>query len=202
MSVEQHERAAQAEQDEAKAHADQYDPSLEGTEELCPGGLICWTTWSNPTAEHNQEANRHRQLAKKHREAAEALRTAEAQACVGVDERDRDLSPFFHAPDIQRVTVPTPESQNPVEVVFRPVQGLTEAGLQKLVDCHIARSAATGHEMPDMDYCPLVPRGVQAAVSTRDGAFVVTISVENNERDARAEVLKRATALEQRTKAG
>ncbi len=197
MSVEQHEHAAQREQDEAKAHADQYDPGLEGTEEMCPGGgLICWTTWSNPTAEHNQAANHHRTLAKKHRKAAEALRKAEETACQGVDERDRDLSPFFHTSDIARVDVPEAGSDASVVIAFRAVSGLTMETLQPLLACHIARSAAMGHEMPEMDYCPLVPRGVSATASSMDGVVIVTISIDNSA-GTRDEVLRRANQLKQ-----
>ncbi|MCA9688556.1 MAG: hypothetical protein R3A51_00640 [Nannocystaceae bacterium] len=197
MSVAEHERVAQAEQVQADEHEQQYDPTREETTQDCGGAAFCWTTWSNPTEEHKREAEQHRQLAQKHRAAAEKLRVAEEEACAGIDERDRDLSPFFHWPDIASVAVPTLESKQPVEIVFRTVPGLSKTGLLQLVDCHIARSAAAGHEMPEMDYCPLVPRGVQASVSERDGSFVVTITAESD-RGSRENLLRRAERLKQR----
>lgn len=196
MSVTQHEHAAQAEQDNAKTHAEQYDPGLEDTTEICGGGTVCWTTWSNPTAEHNQAANQHRTLAKKHRKAAEALRKAEEAACQGVDERDRDLSPFFHTSDIARVDIPEAGSDAPIVITFKAVSGLSVDKLQTILKCHIARSAAMGHEMPEMEYCPLVPRGVSATASQAEEGLIVTISIDDGT-ETRDEVLRRADQLKQ-----
>ena len=63
----------------------------------------CWTSVSNPTAEHLREAEEHRRHAADHRASSVALRDAEARACVGITPDDRDMSPFEHVEDIATV---------------------------------------------------------------------------------------------------
>lgn len=195
MSVEGHERAAMVAQEESDQHSDLYDPSQDYASTDCAPD-VCLPTWSNPTSAHRDEAARLRRLARQHRKAAQALREAEEAACAGVNERDRDLSPFFHVDDIRSVTVPALDSDEPVTVTFGRVPGLTKESLQTLIDCHLARSASMGHEMPGMDYCPLVPRGVEASVSTEGEALVVSVAVAQGT-ESRAEVLRRAVKLEE-----
>ncbi len=78
-------------------------------------------------------------------------------------------------------------------VVFRALPGLTAPWLQRVVDCHLARNAALGHAVPEMPYCPLVPKGVSATVTeTRDG-FAVTISAKDAE--TANEILTRSKGL-------
>ena len=194
MSVEGHEGAASQVQEEADAHTEQYDPSKNTFSNDCTLDF-CWQTWTNPTSVHRDEADRLRRLAKRHRRGAARLREAEQKACVGVDDRDRDLSPFFHTDDIFGVSVPTLYSDDPVEITFAPVGGLTQESLQQLVDCHLARSASMGHEMPEMDYCPLTPHGVKATVTTREVGLVVNIWVDAGS-ESRREVMKRAQKLQ------
>jgi hypothetical protein len=57
---------------------------------------ICWTSVENPTATRLDEAEKHHRAAADHRAASVALRQAEARACGGISEADRDMSPFDH----------------------------------------------------------------------------------------------------------
>jgi hypothetical protein len=165
---------------------------------------ICWTSVENPTAAHLDEAEKHRRHAADHRAASVALRQAEARACVGISEADRDMSPFEHREDIVAVAplvVPEADARamTPAErllgaaVTFRAVRGLTAECLQRVVDCHLARNAAFGRVVPEMPDCPLVPRGVQARVTSAASGLVVEIRA-SHPAGAR-EVLARAQRL-------
>lgn len=205
MSAAEHEAAASQEERASGAHEEQYDPAASATQKSCSptraGGGACWTSQTNPTAEHRERAARHRELAARHRSASEALRSAEASACAGIPEEDRDVSPLHHREDIRSVTPLEEEVKTGkavaarltgAEVTFRAVPGMTAEWLQRLVDCHMARNAAIGHEaasseMPD---CPLTIRGAQATVRSLGDGFAVAIRA--NEEAAAREILRRA----------
>ena len=68
--------------------------------------------------------------------------------------------------------------------------------LQHIVDCHVARSAALGHVVPEMLYCPLVPNGVTAKVTVASDGFAVAIRADDPA--SADEILRRARALERR----
>ena len=116
--------------------------------------------------EHHYQAERHRRLAEAH---AEILDPSDA---------DGELS------------IPV------ARVTFGPVPGLDEATLRRLAECHLARGAALGHEVPEMDYCPLVPRSASAKVATIGKQLAVTITVDESHF---GEVLRRAELLVERT---
>jgi hypothetical protein len=78
-------------------------------------------------------------------------------------------------------------------IVLRAVPGLTAEWLQRLVDCHLARNAALGHDVPEMPDCPLVPRGVSARVRSVGNGFAVDVRSEDP--DVAADVLARARRL-------
>jgi hypothetical protein len=201
MSVAQHEQAAAQE----KAAAEQAPPTV-GTRGLQPKtgpSFIRWTARDNPNAEQAGTAGEHRKAAAAHREAAQALRDAEASACAGLSDEDRDESPFFFKADVASVEVlvePAPgrggKSSLPEKVgaaaVFRAVPGLTAEWMQRLVDCHLARAAAVGHQMPDMSYCPLVLRGVTAKVTSAGGGF--RVEVRSDDPKTVAEIIRRVNA--------
>ncbi len=209
MSAAEHEAAASQEQQADDAHAQQHDPAATTSKERCEQvrarGSVCWASETNPTAGHASEAEHHRELASKHREASDALRTAESSACSGVPEEDRDLSPFGHGGDIRSVS-PLQEDVRMgkgtstraagAEVVFRAVPGLTAEWLQRVVDCHLARNAAIGHEASaaEMPLCPLTLRGAQARVRSVGDGFAVAI--RSDDAVASKEILKRAEALQ------
>jgi hypothetical protein len=140
-------------------------------------------------------ADEHRKAAEAHRKGSAALRDAEGKSCVGIAEDDRDQSPFHHAEDITRVDVigGAGKPETGVVVVFRAVPGMTEAGLQKVIDCHLARNAALGHQVPEMDACPLVPKGARAKVAKTADGFSVTIDADSP--DGQKEIVARGKKL-------
>jgi hypothetical protein len=131
---------------------------------------------------------------------------AEATACIGISDHDRDTSPFAHSEDVVKIA--------PLDVAgsggtfqregavftFRAVPGMTAEWLQRVVDCHIARNNAMGHLAADMEYCPLVPANVRAVVKPTAGGFAVEVSSGN--RASVADILVRANALEKRRREG
>ena len=162
---------------------------------------ICWTR-SDTEQAHRDLAERHRRLAAAHSAEADALREAEARACVGVAEEDRDISPFLRSDDILRVEMldagaAEDESTIPVvRVTFGKVPGLDNENLERLIGCHLARNAALGHDVPEMEYCPLVPHGAQARVAADGGDLTVTIAAGES---SVGEVRRRAQRLAERS---
>ncbi len=212
MSAAQHEREGQAHSAAAVAQASQYDPNATVERSRCSprggpraGGEFdgaCWTSASNPTAEHTRAAADQRRQAAEHRAASAALRDAEARACVGIHPDDRDTSPFEHIEDIERVE-PLVESTGPGStptrrtvgaiIAFRTVSGMTGEWLQRVVDCHIARNDTLGHLGNHMPNCPLVPHGAQAHVtSTRSG---IAVAIRSDNPTTASEILARAERL-------
>lgn len=201
MSQAEHQAAAAQHEHAGGEHAAQYDDKAMTDPGDCMQYLgSCWG--SNPTEQHRQDAEEHRRAAAAHRSAAASLTSAEARACRGVSEADRDISPFFHREAIVEVK-PLSREVYPAEraveeeagatVVLLPAPGLTAERLQRIIDCHIARSAAVGHDMPEMAYCPLALRGVTATVTSAGNGFAVNIAATDPA--TTAEVLRRARAL-------
>lgn len=211
MSVAGHETSASREELTAAEHEGRYDPAAAQRRERCRGGRTaaadidpCWTQVTNPTAEHLKHAEEFRARAADHRAASQALREAEARACAGVPEADRDESPFDRREDIEGIEKlyvtqggkqPTRRLEGAV-VEFRAVPGLTSQWLQRVVDCHLARNAALGHEVPEMLSCPLVPKGARATVVPTQRGFAVEIRGADTE--AAAEIARRAEMLSRR----
>lgn len=205
MGADAHEATAVAHDAEATAAAASYDPAATEGHRHCGGGkgdTPCWTSITNPTESFLREAERHREMAEAHRAASQALRDAEAIACVGLAAPDRDQSPFeAHSTDIARVEpfsvqrggkVPDEHLLGAV-ITLRAVEGLTAEWLQRVVDCHVARNAAVGHAMPEMVDCPLVPAGARAEVASTGSGFAVTIRSDDGA--AAADILARARRL-------
>jgi hypothetical protein len=204
MGAAQHQAAAEREEQASEPHAAQYNPNAAVTRERCASSraydVACWTSTTNPTGEHLETARRYRQMASDHRAASQALRDAEARACAGLSDDDRDMSPFHHREDIVGVeplyastVFGTTTRVEGAVVTFRAVPGMTAQWLQRVVDCHLSRNAALGHDVPEMAYCPLVPRGVDAKVSATATGFAVTL--RSDDADTAAEVLRRSRAL-------
>ena len=196
MSMASHEAAA-TRADQSATVGGQPNPSGESRPCLVADG--CWT---RTASERPAEVQQQRELAAKHRAAAAALGQAEAQACSGISADNRDMSPFFHREDVASVRPLSREvrqGKNIVHedrgatVVFRAIPGLTAEWLQREIDCHIARAASVGHDMPEMSYCPIVLKGVTAKVSTVRGGFAVAI--ESEDPDTKNEILRRSNAL-------
>jgi hypothetical protein len=147
-------------------------------------------------------AAEHRRHAADHRAASQALRQAEASACNGIAEADRDQSPFTRVEDVEsveRLTDPGGIPKQPPKLVgavvtFAAVEGMTAEWLQRVVDCHLARNAALGHVASDMPTCPLVPKGASASVSSTGHGFAV--SIRGEDAASSREIFERAQQLE------
>ena len=204
MSATQHEAMAKQEDTAAADHAAQHDPNATAKTERCPRGqsIPCWTSTANPTQKHASDAESHKEMAAKHRAAAGALAQAEATACSGIDAEDRDESPFYHREDIASVA---PIERNVTQgrqsttvgagatVTFRAVPMLTAEWLQHEVNCHLARGASMGFNMPEMSYCPLMLKGVKATVSRAGDGLAVQVT--SDDASTAKEILSRAQAL-------
>ena len=198
LSAAQEDMLAARQEREAAAHRASFDPAARTRQEKCThhggGGtdsdfFECWESVVNPTESQLREAREHQRVADERRAASETLKLAEARACSGLSAADRDTSPFAHRDDILAVS-PLPRG---AIVVFKYVPTLTQEHLQKIIDCHIARNDALGHNVPEMGYCPLVPRDVSAKVTSLESGLAVTI--ESTDKDAAREVRSRAEAL-------
>jgi hypothetical protein len=142
-------------------------------------------------------------LAAEHRAASQALRDAEARACVGLADADRDMSPFAHREDVASVQPLTVKSAvgkfgsstrtMGAVVILRAVPGLTAQWLQRVVDCHVARNGALGHDAAEMPDCPLVPNGITANVTPTETGFAVAI--QSDDPAVAQEVLRRTQGL-------
>lgn len=213
MSAASHETTAAQEDLAAREHEQRYDPAARERSEKCRGITTakdgtanepCWTSVTNPTAEHLKHSEEHLARGAEHRAASQALRDAEARACVGIPVADRDESPFDHREDIARVDPLYAQQQGKqasqrltgAVVVFRAVPGMTAQWLQRVVDCHLARNAALGHDVPEMSYCPLVPKGVTASVTPGQAGFAMEIRSDDSE--TAKEILRRAEAARSR----
>jgi len=207
MTAGQHEAAAKSEEQAAKEHPAQYDPSQAVLPTInCPfsAGLNCyraWTSVESPTERHLAEGKRHAELAAQHRAASQALRDAETRSCKNVPEGDQDVSPFYHREDI--VSVATLKANVPyggpiigAEVVFASLPGMTAEWLQRVVDCHLARNAVLNDAEKMASYCPLAVPHVKAAVRSVGSGFAVDVT-SNDEKSVR-EIISRAEALKNR----
>jgi len=182
-SVAQHEAAASVEDRQAAT--------------LCQAGngTVCWSDRAS------SEAKKLREMAARHRAAAQSLLNAEASACEGIAPEDRDRSPFFHGADIRSVS-PLDEALGMgarfagATIVFRAVPGLTAEWLQRIVECHLARDAAVGYDMPEMADCPLSIPGVSATVVSAGDGFAV--KVHSGDDAAAAEIWRRAQRIKAR----
>lgn len=199
MSTTGHEAAARDEDRESAEHMSQYDPSAtigarsgaRGCTEAFTGS--CWSWESNPTAGQREQAAQHHRIAEEHRAAAQSLRDAEARACAGISEADRETSPFEHREAIAAVRPTEDGGEAGVTIDLIAVPGLTAQWLQYAIDCHLARNAALGHDVPEMPTCPLVPSGVTATVRVVGDHLAVDVRAESDE--GAAEVRTRAARL-------
>lgn len=194
MSVHDHDQASKAHDDAAT--------SLEAECAQLPKSAPCWKSRDDALVKE------HRDVAAQHRAASAALRDAENQTCAGISDEDRDTSPFERLQDITSVAdlletappytkVAPPRRVVGVVVTFRAVPGLTAEWLQRLVDCHLARSAALGHVLPEMHDCPLVPRGTSARVRSVGNGFAVEVRGDDDK--AVDEISARGKRLLERT---
>lgn len=189
MSAAEHDKAAAEAEAEAVEEEAQYDPNT-----VIFDGSNCseFCFRANPTEIHLQEANRLRREAAAHRDASHDLQVAEERACGDIPELHRDFSPFYH---VDHITGAELEGDGPIVVHFDAIPKTTAEGLQRLVDCHVARNAVLGYDIESMGFCPLAVEGVEATVEATDGGFDIELKPGSDE--ARAEVRARVEALTQ-----
>jgi len=109
MSIAQHESAAAREEKQAA-----QDTSAGS----CKPDRVCWSDTQEQLAKHHE-------LAERHRAAAQALSDAEARACTGLPEEDRDTSPFDHYSDLSSVSRLYDQVPGPYNSESRPFAGAT-----------------------------------------------------------------------------
>jgi len=167
------------------------------------GEPVCWTSTSNPSVEQAEQLIELRRAAATVRTAARALTDAEERACAGLDQEERDVSPFYHRDDIVSARVLNEKARTGkgtlmrragARVQFRPVPGLTAARLRLQIDCQIARAAAVGHSMPETSYCPLSLGEIEVEVFVMGNGFTVDIKAEDAQ--TAEEIVRRVYALE------
>jgi len=208
MSTTQHETAAAQESSASNLHSAQYAPDATAQVEPCDVGSealrggACWSSTINPTEQLRADAQKHERLARQHRAAAQALRDVENTVCSGLSENDRVTSPFFHREDISSVSQAEVSVSDGLEshqqfaggrAVFRAVPGMTAEWLQRLVNCHLARAASVGFDMPEMSYCPLVLKSTSATASSAGDGFAIAVTSEDP--STAAEIWRRMQAL-------
>jgi hypothetical protein len=203
VSAEQHDQNAASDEARAKQEDQRYDPDATETISRCgPTGITgvsnldaisegpCWSAHINPTSKHHAQAVKLRKAAAKQRAASQALRDAEAVACSGLTDADRDESPFIHAEDIAAVTT---DPGNGATVVFKPLTGMTVPWLKKLIKCHTARAAALGYQVPEMSDSPLVLQGITTAVTQQSQG--IAVEIRSTSKATALEIVHRAEAM-------
>ena len=190
-SVAAEERAAR-DSERAAGVLEKQAAKEDGSEMIRCGGVadaitgpICYSDRRLINKE-DELAGQKRHEAAEHRRVSQALRDAENRACSGVPEADRIESPFAHWADIRFVQV-LPDG---ARFEFRAIPGLDAPWLRHVVDCQLARDDALGHDVPELPYCPLVPRGATARVSPWEGGYAVEVT--SSDKEAAAEIVRRA----------
>jgi hypothetical protein len=134
-----------------------------------------------------------------HRAAAQTLRTEEQRACAGIPENERDASPLAAyelssvAPLYSTPTKTAPQRLEGAVATVRAAPGVSGPWLQRLVDCHVARSAANHPTAAEMANCPLAVPGSEARVAPARAGF--EISIRGEDREVAAEIWRRAQVL-------
>jgi hypothetical protein len=142
-----------------------------GCYERAPG-QVCWPIqrWSPQEIFDETTAENDRAAAQEHRRVALALREAQLSACAGVDERDLAPGEVMDAQVIQG-----PDGVAGARVRYHDLRQLSSDDLQRALDCRVARDDALGHESPQLGYCPLVPRGASATVTTVPHGYMLEV---------------------------
>lgn len=151
----------------------------------------CWTSVTNPTAHHLEDAERNRREAEAHRARAAALIGAEKRACAGLAPSSIDHSPFFHREDVLE-TEPVRDGNKirGARALFARVPGLTADWLRRAASCHQARAAVMGYSPTFMPYCPLVVAPSKVTVTESDAGLWLQIT----SKDSGAAIWDRARA--------
>ena len=165
MSAEEHRAAGDEHEEEAGTHDSRYDPEAQRT-----GRSIVGTSdfaydegTYNPTAHHQDTAERHRGIAQQHRAAAAALELFEEAQCSMFPPSTRVTCPLL-GQTVEAADVPD-------GVRLRLREGVNADAALDHVRCHLA--FARSHGRQGMDRCPLYLPEVSVA-PTEDGALILT----------------------------
>jgi hypothetical protein len=144
-----------------------------------------------------------RNEAERHQAAARELRATEQQLCAGIPLEERDLGPFAHHDQLERVeplldrafAKAPPNVPSGATVHLRATPGVTVEWLQRVIDCHLAHHAVVG-ATPASHASPMfAPEPPEISVRSTGGGFIIIIRSSSLYAD---EVLRRARALEAR----
>lgn len=199
LSAAEHEAAALAEEEEAREHIAMAMAMEPEPARMCgiDGGVPyapCWSRMANSADYNLWAAKQHEKRAREHVAAAVLLRDTEQRACQNVSIEDKEISPFYHRIDILK-SDPVYEGDTPLgaDVFFRKVPGMSREGLQKIIDCQMARNAVLGYDEAWMPSCPLMVPHITAVVS--EGKDGLIVSLRAKEKAAAQELIDRASAL-------
>lgn len=198
-SATEYDRRAETQEREAALDQARFNPKARKTEAHCEArGFSCWATEVNPTQTYLDQAKAHRKNAARLRALSQTLRDVEATECAGLDEVDRDTSPFLNVRDIVNIEPYDVVVKNDVRrqgsvFTFRPAQGMTLEWFQKVIHCQVARNDALGHDLSASD-CPLVPPNVTASVKQVPLGFAVEVS--SGQKTTIAEIARRTKIIQ------
>lgn len=200
MSAARHRQAAaeeetQASQDDREAYEASADGGSCGSPVTTrPQGAsvddVCLSARREATNEYEWEATLLRKHASEHRVAAAELEEAETTACQGLSKADQILSPFYRWSNI---TFVNPRLDG-ATIVFGEEPGLTREYMKRLVDCHRARDAALGYDVPEAAYSPLALKGIDSAVVTQLSQGI-GVTITSSQHPVAVEISARARHL-------
>jgi hypothetical protein len=192
-----HLAAAEREEGRLLQHEKLYDPKATQSVRRCdpehaeqhPGAPVCWVETINPTAIHLAEMNVHCTRAAYHRKAARDLRAAQEDACAGVSADSRAASPLDRRGNVLGVSPleePADQTQGKRQLVgatilLRRVPDLTAEKLQRILNCHLARSATSGYGLTttEADRSPLSESGARVTVREFSSGFAVDVRADD-----------------------
>ena len=125
-------------------------------------------------------------LAQEHLEAAKRLRNEERAACEGVPDADRVGGPFAQPQRVTNVEVVRDRVRFPkgflepvgVAVYMKAEPGMTQQWLGRIVACHVAYVAASGH---GERRSPLSVANTQVAVTSTSVGFRITVTSKDSD---------------------
>ena len=149
MSVEEHKKHAEKEQEVASKHREKYDEKATAVKtsphKIADKNEPYETTLYNPTKYHLKEAKKHQKYAKQHQKAAEKLINFEEKHCAKFPEQTRKQCPLLGTIK-SAANIP-----NGIEITLR--EGVPVKPTVEHIKCHFAFARTVGYE--GMKSCPL-----------------------------------------------
>lgn len=157
LTQESHLAESARHREEATREEKQYDPNAMPLAEVrtpfadpSTGSLFV----ENPTAHHLRAADEHLRAAAQHDAEAKKLAAAEANACQGLNEGEREACPLW--PAIVRTAQETPRG---IKLALK--SGVDGVGLAARMKCHLAHGRSHGWD----GGCPLVVSGASVVLT-------------------------------------